>query len=69
MKYLKTLLFALLLLPSLALASGWNDQEYKQIEQNIQRPEAKTFTRKLDLVGKTPLAATTRGLLYCVHEG
>ena len=46
MKYLKTLLFALLLLPSLALASGWNDQEYKQIEQNIQRPEAKTFTRK-----------------------
>lgn len=39
MKHLKTLLLALLLFPTLAFASGWNDQEYKQIEQSIQKPQ------------------------------
>ncbi len=38
MKYLKTLLLALLL-PACAWASGWNDTEYKQIEQSIQLPQ------------------------------
>ena len=38
MKHLKTLLLALVLLPAMAFASGWNDQEYKQIEQSIQLP-------------------------------
>ena len=39
MKHLKTLLLALVLLPAIAFASGWNDQEYKQIEQSIQLPQ------------------------------
>ena len=39
MRHLKTLLLALLLFPTLAFASGWNDQEYKQIEQSILKPQ------------------------------
>ena len=39
MKHLKTLLLALLLIPTLSWASGWNEEEYKQIEQNIQKPQ------------------------------
>ena len=39
MKHLKTLLLALLIFPTLAFASGWNDQEYKQIEQSILKPQ------------------------------
>ena len=39
MKHLKTLLLTLVLLPAIAFASGWNDQEYKQIEQSIQLPQ------------------------------
>ncbi len=39
MKHLKTLLLALLLFPTLAFASGWNEQEYKQIEQSILKPQ------------------------------
>ena len=38
MKHLKTLLLALLL-PVCAWASGWNDTEYKQIEQSILKPQ------------------------------
>ena len=37
MKYIK-LLLALLLLPSVALANGW-DTQYKQIEQSIRQPQ------------------------------
>ena len=39
MRHLKTLLLALLIFPTLAFASGWNDQEYKQIEQSILKPQ------------------------------
>ena len=39
MKHLKTLLLALLLLPACAWAAGWNENEYKQIEQSIQTPQ------------------------------
>ena len=38
MRYLKTLLLALLL-PACASAAGWDDNEYKRIEQNIQLPK------------------------------
>ena len=38
MRYLKTLLLALLL-PACAFAAGWDDNEYKRIEQSIQLPE------------------------------
>lgn len=38
MRYLKTLLLALLL-PACAFAAGWNDNEYKRIEQSIQLPK------------------------------
>ena len=38
MRYLKTLLLALLL-PVCAFAAGWDDNEYKRIEQNIQLPK------------------------------
>lgn len=38
MRYLKTLLFALLL-PACAFAAGWDDNEYKRIEQSIQLPK------------------------------
>ena len=37
MKYIK-LLLALLLLPAVALANGW-DTQYKQIEQSIRQPQ------------------------------
>ena len=37
MKYIK-LLLALLLLPAVALANGW-DTQYKQIEQSIRHPQ------------------------------
>ena len=37
MRYLKTLLLALLL-PACAFAAGWDDNEYKRIEQSIQLP-------------------------------
>ena len=39
MKHLKTLLLALLLLPVCAFASGWNEQEYLQIEKSIVLPQ------------------------------
>ena len=38
MRYLKTLLLALLL-PAYAFAAGWDDNEYKRIEQSIQLPK------------------------------
>ena len=38
MRYLKTLLLALLL-PACAFAAGWDDYEYKRIEQSIQLPK------------------------------
>lgn len=38
MRYLKTLLLALLL-PACAFAAGWDDNEYKRIEQSIQLPK------------------------------
>lgn len=38
MRYLKTLLLALLL-PACAFAVGWDDNEYKRIEQSIQLPK------------------------------
>lgn len=38
MRYLKTLLLTLLL-PACAFAAGWNDNEYKRIEQSIQLPK------------------------------
>ena len=38
MGYLKTLLLALLL-PACAFAAGWDDNEYKRIEQSIQLPK------------------------------
>ncbi len=38
MRYLKTLLLALLL-PVCAFAAGWDDNEYKRIEQSIQLPK------------------------------
>ncbi len=38
MRYLKTLLLALLL-PACASAAGWDDNEYKRIEQSIQLPK------------------------------
>jgi unsaturated rhamnogalacturonyl hydrolase len=38
MRYLKTLLLALLL-PACAFAAGWDDNEYKRIEQGIQLPK------------------------------
>ena len=37
MRYLQTLLLAMLL-PLCASARGWNETEYKQIEQSIERP-------------------------------
>ena len=37
MKYIK-LLLALLLMPAMALADGW-DTQYKQIEQSIRQPQ------------------------------
>ena len=37
MRYLKTLLLALLL-PACAFAAGWDNKEYKRIEQSIQLP-------------------------------
>jgi hypothetical protein len=39
-KSLWTLLFALLL-PASMFASGWNEQEYKQIEQSVKLPQIK----------------------------
>ena len=38
MRYLKTLLLALLL-PACTFAAGWDDNEYKRIEQSIQLPK------------------------------
>ncbi len=38
MRYLKTLLLVLLL-PACAFAAGWDDNEYKRIEQSIQLPK------------------------------
>ena len=38
MRHLKTLLLALLL-PACAFAAGWDDNEYKRIEQSIQLPK------------------------------
>ena len=38
MRYLKTLLLALLL-PACAFAAGWDENEYKRIEQSIQLPK------------------------------
>ncbi len=38
MRYLKTLLLALLL-PACAFAAGWDNKEYKRIEQSIQLPK------------------------------
>lgn len=38
MKYLKTLLLTLFV-PICAMAAGWNEEEYKQIEQSIQLPK------------------------------
>ena len=38
MRYLKTLLLAFLL-PACAFAAGWDDNEYKRIEQSIQLPK------------------------------
>ena len=38
MRYLKTLLLALLF-PACAFAAGWDDNEYKRIEQSIQLPK------------------------------
>ena len=38
MRFLKTLLLALLL-PACAFAAGWDDNEYKRIEQSIQLPK------------------------------
>ena len=38
MRYLKTLLLALLL-PACAFAAGWDDNKYKRIEQSIQLPK------------------------------
>ncbi len=37
-RFIKTLLLALIM-PVCAFASGWNDAEYKRIEQNIQLPK------------------------------
>ena len=41
MRKLKTLLLAMLL-PVCALASGWDDNEYKQIEASVQQPQIGT---------------------------
>lgn len=45
-KFFKTLLVALLLIPSCAWANGWNDAEYQRIEQSIQLPGIKQSAKK-----------------------
>lgn len=46
-KFFKTLLVALLLIPTCAWAdNGWNDAEYQHIEQSIQLPNIKQATKK-----------------------
>ena len=46
-KFFKTLLVALLLIPTCAWAdNGWNDAEYQRIEQSIQLPNIKQATKK-----------------------
>ena len=45
-KFFKTLLVALLLIPSYAWANGWNDAEYQRIEQSIQLPSIKQAAKK-----------------------
>ena len=45
-KFFKTLLVALLLIPSCAWANGWNDAEYQRIEQSIQLPGIKQAAKK-----------------------
>ena len=45
-KFFKTLLVALLLIPSCAWADGWNDAEYQRIEQSIQLPGIKQAAKK-----------------------
>ena len=44
----KTLLLALLI-PVCTYASGWNDEEYKRIEQSIQLPKLETTAKKYDI--------------------
>ena len=39
MKRLLLMMLMGLLLPTLAMASGWNDEEYKKIEQSIRVPQ------------------------------
>ncbi len=45
-KIFKTLLFALLLIPTCSSATGWDDSEYQRIEQSIQLPIQKQTSRK-----------------------
>lgn len=44
----KTLLLALLI-PVCTYASGWNDEEYKRIEQSIQLPKLEATAKKYDI--------------------
>ena len=46
--YVKTLLLALLI-PVCTYASGWNDEEYKRIEQSILLPKLETTAKKYDI--------------------
>lgn len=72
MRHLKTLLLALLLFPTLAFASGWNDQEYKQIEQSILKPQlherqfviSSLVPRPMRLQPKTRRLSTDSSLWY-----
>jgi len=47
-RFFKTLLLALLI-PVCGYASGWNDEEYKRIEQSVLLPRLETATKKYDI--------------------
>ena len=59
MRYLKTLLLALLL-PACAFAAGWDDNEYKRIEQSIQLPKIAERQFLITSFGAKPTATAAQ---------
>lgn len=59
MKYLKTLLLTLFI-PICAMAAGWNEEEYKQIEQSIQLPKINGRKFLITSFGAKPTATAAQ---------
>ena len=66
-KLLKSLLVALLV-PVCSYAAGWEEEEYKRIEQSIQQPKMSEKVYAITSYGAKTTASAAQNQLTCIQE-